>query len=377
MLKYVPAVLFLVIMPMLFATGFSVKNDIRYFHKPLINKPPDSVIAFPVAFQDSIGDDTLYQSLSSDGIPVAYHRNIRTSVCFDGLCRLLDIKLYWNPTGSYLGFELPEGEFLSKAEHDPFTAEEYQKLHGILSDSLSPLGDYSFAELVSGRENSEGVDAVSSATLTEIQRYVISGAAYTTYRLWHIYYGITPEKITELTLHRFSEEMALEILKGGSVRDQIWALNNLHKLSSYSNELINVIMDLTHSTNLNLAERSINALNRQAVEPLENQKKLLQLFVEGEYSLKKTVLNKLKLAEQPGHEVVQTLVNLLPSLNGDIMGSVLDFFVVKGIREEGIIQKISLLLNHDNRFISKKVYDFLVKINPDDAEIKQRMDNYR
>lgn len=376
MLKSVPAILFLVIVPMLFVTGFSGKKDIRYFHEPLISKPPDSVIAFPVAFQDSIGDDTLYQSISTEGVPVAYHRKIRTSVCFDGLCRLLDIVLYWNPTGSYLGFELPDGEFLSKAEHDPFTEKEYQKLHGILSDSLSPLGDYSFAELVSGGENAEGVDAVSSATLTEIQHYVIPGAAYTTYRLWHIFYGITPEKITGLTLSKFSEAMALEILRGSSVRDQIWVLNNLQKLSPYSDELTGVIFDLIHHTNLNLAERSLNALDRQAVAQSANQKKLLALFVHGEYTLKKAVLNKLKLAEQPDPEIIQALVDLLPSLNGDMIGSILDLLAVKGIREENVIQKISLLLNHENRFISKKVYDFLVKMNPDNAEIKRKMEAY-
>jgi hypothetical protein len=377
MLRNVPAILFLVIIPLLLATGFSGKKDIRYFHEPLINLPPESVMAIPVAFQDSLGDDTLYQRLSAHGLPVSYHRKIRTSVCFDGLCRLLDIIIYWNPTGSYLGFELPDGEFLSKAEHDPFTEQEYQKLHGILSDSLSPLGDYSFAELVAGGENAEGVDAVSSATLTEIQDYVIAGAAYTTYRLWHIYYGITQAKINELTRKSFSEELALEILRGKSIADQIWVLNNLPAIPVYSEQLSSVIFDFISHPNLNLAERSLNALNKQAVETEANQKKLLDLFINGEYALKKSVLNKLKLADKPHPTVVMTLAEILPSMNGDIIGSVLDFYTEKGINEENILLKTSVLLENENRFISKKAYDFLVKVNSDHAEIKRKMLEYR
>lgn len=377
MSKFVPVIIIFVFVPLLLATGFSEKKNIRYFHEPLINLPPESVKAIPVAFQDSIGDDTLFLSLSHEGMPVNYHRKIRTSVCFDGLCRLLDIILYWNPTGSYLGFELPKGEFLSKAEHDPFTAEEYQKLHTILSDSLSPLGDYSFAELVSGEENTEGVDAVSSATLTEIQHYVISGAAYTTYRLWHIFYGITPEIISRQTLANFSDAMALKILGSNSVGDQLWALNNLPGLPNYSEELINKIFELTKDSNLNLAERSLQALNQQAVESPLNQRKLLDLFVNGEYTLKKLILNKLKLAGVPHSNIIQTLGDILPSLNGDLLGSVLDYFFETGIRNEHILLQTSALLDNKNRFISKKAYDFLVKVNPDHPGIKNKMTSYQ
>ena len=131
---------------------------------------------------DTSAQDSLFLFRTSDNIPLKYFRNIHTGVCFDNKCRELDIIIYWNITGRYLGFELPEGEYLSKHEHEPFTEHEYKRLNELLTDYSLPLGGISFEKLLKVSESETGlVDGISGATPTEVANIVVKGAAYTTY----------------------------------------------------------------------------------------------------------------------------------------------------------------------------------------------------
>jgi hypothetical protein len=86
-------------------------DRIRYFNSQTIQLKPDTVQAFVSNFKDDAGNDTLFQIRSKEGYPVLYFRKIKTSVCFDNKCRLLDIVLFWNVTGRYLGYELRKVNF--------------------------------------------------------------------------------------------------------------------------------------------------------------------------------------------------------------------------------------------------------------------------
>ncbi len=354
--------------------AFFSPGSIRYFGHQVIKGPPAKVIPYPEAFSDSTESDTLYETLSAAGIPLYYHRNIRTSVCFDGKCRLLVVSLYWNPTGTYLGFELPKGEFLSKTDHDPFSEREYEKLQAILSDSLSPLADYSFEELVSGSNDS--VDAVSSATLKEITDYIVPGAAYTTYRLWHLLYEKSQETISGYSTLHFSEQMAREILESGQVGDRIWALNRLHLLSPWSEALTVQVLALLDSGNLNLAERAIAAIGPGQLEKMMVQQRLSEVFESGEYGLKKLVLNKLRESRQLQNEIAGRLARLLPSLNGDLLSTVLELFWEKKVTDPECMRQVAALLDSPNRFVRTKGYAFLQKVQPQIPSVQEKMTRY-
>src|SRR5690606_28823472 len=100
--------------------AFQANNRIKYFQTPTVPLEAARVVKHYIDFKDSIPNDTLYQIRSVEDFPIAYYRKIRTGLCFDNKCRLLDIILYWNITGRYLGFEMPKDEFLSKTDHEPF-----------------------------------------------------------------------------------------------------------------------------------------------------------------------------------------------------------------------------------------------------------------
>ena len=88
---------------------------IKYFQPQTIMLEPHSTLEYQVALQDSVSkSDLLYKVSSIDGTPIFFYRKVFSPVCFDNKCRPLTVNLYWNITGRYLGFELPDGEFLSK-----------------------------------------------------------------------------------------------------------------------------------------------------------------------------------------------------------------------------------------------------------------------
>ena len=152
------------------------KENWKYTQRPTII--PGNIGTHIIAYKDTLSDDSLYLVKTRVHIPIHYFKKIATEVCFDNQCRLLDITVYWNITGRYLGFELPDGEFLSKYDHEPFVANEYERLNELLADPELPLGNISFEKLIQIPEaNADSVDGISGATTEDVSKIVVKGAA--------------------------------------------------------------------------------------------------------------------------------------------------------------------------------------------------------
>src|SRR5690606_34732908 len=123
--------------------------------------------------------------------PVYFFRNIFTPVCLTGECKPVYINFYWDLLGNYTHYDMPEGEILTKMDHDEFSEDDYTKLQDILINSSSLLKDVEMEDLIStGTEHlADSVDAKTGATLKSIKKEIIEGAVYTCYTLWHIAYG--------------------------------------------------------------------------------------------------------------------------------------------------------------------------------------------
>ena len=103
-------------------------------------------LSFEVDLVDPIYPDmealpyTVVLKRDARGFPLEYRMFLRTGVCLDGTCKLLEATLYWDALGHFVRFEYPQGTPFTKWEHDPFSAADYENLHGFLADSLSILG---------------------------------------------------------------------------------------------------------------------------------------------------------------------------------------------------------------------------------------------
>ncbi|MFW5877533.1 MAG: hypothetical protein ACOCUP_00330 [bacterium] len=117
-----------------------------------------------------------------------YYSKIRTSVCEDKLCRIVHLKVYWDLAGNYLNFDTIPGLGLTKNNHNPFTEEDYIKIHHTLRNDNSILGEKTKDELLDKSENrySEKIDGYTGATAKEIKKAVVDGALYSTHTLWNL-----------------------------------------------------------------------------------------------------------------------------------------------------------------------------------------------
>lgn len=371
-------VFFVLILLVLAVSAFRSDQPTRYFLYPTVALKPASVQSFTFGFNDELSDDTLFQNRSKEGYPVSYYRRLKASVCFDEKCRLLDVVIYWNITGRYLGFELPVKEFLSKSDHEPFTNEEYHRLNTLLADGQSPLGNLSYEELVPMPYfRVKGIDAVTSATAKNVLDYIVKGAAYTTYKMWHFIYGPTKNRVEELTTKSLSPALLLKILESDDPSDKLWALNHINGFVKPDQALRNQLLDFIDNNNFSLSERAIHAISAADLQSDSLQLSLLAKFNQADYSQKKLLIKKMNEAPFLNAEVKNNLADQLQKLNGELIGDVLGLYQKFGVKDIEICRRVSRLLHNENRFISQKALKFLEDINPDDRITAKEMADYK
>ncbi|MDO6439006.1 hypothetical protein Q4534_16405 [Cyclobacterium sp. 1_MG-2023] len=321
-----------------------------------------------IDFEEEISLDTLYGHLSAKGDPVFFSRNVVTSVCFDDKCRLLDVILYWNPTGRYLGFELPEKEYLSKHDHEPFTEEEYLRLNALLADPFLPLDSYSYNEIVmegSKDENSESqyndkeIDGVSSATSKFILDYVVEGAAYTTYKLWHLIYGPTSGVIKEWTIGYFDSDYIGLLLESENLSDVLWTLEQLAgKLDQYPT-LSPLIFEFIKSSEFSLSEKAIQTISPQNLSSEVFQSNLIDLFPQMDIGRKKWILDLFKKAPIVYPETAAFFNDVILDQEVPLVVILLEIYQMQEMYDGSSLEKVRLLSNSDNHYLAQKAKQFL------------------
>lgn len=229
--------------------------------------------------------------LSSDGVPQHYYANLITPVCDDSICEILHLEVYWDLLGNYIGFDTIPGFALTKYNHIRFTQNEYVRLHEILKDRYSDLGELDMVNLVSNIANQESgiIDAVSGATNIDIANSIVKGGVYSCYILWHIVNPLTKDKILEHTDSLLSPSLRssmltsansayqMYILKGFSVDDYTnYKEELLLSLSEISSEVLVYLIDHMPDSFLSLEEVQSLLVNNFSSYSVIPRFKLLQ-----------------------------------------------------------------------------------------------------
>jgi hypothetical protein len=143
---------------------------------------------------------------------IYWFRRIETPVCLTGECKLIDIGIYWDCTGSFLGLEV-YGEHLTKTDHSDFSQQDYNQLMGILQNDWSVLREYELSDLVDDPYGE--VDGASGATKKEIASEAVTDAVYTTHTIWHLIHVGEKEQLATLTLAELkdNEDLMGRLLK--------------------------------------------------------------------------------------------------------------------------------------------------------------------
>jgi hypothetical protein len=332
---------------------------------------------FNLAFKDTSATDSLFLLKTRGNIPVFYFRKIHTGVCFDNKCRELDIIIYWNITGRYLGFEMPEGEFLSKTEHEPFIEEEYVRLNELLADFSLPLGGISFDRLIRASGSETGmVDGVSGATAKEVSEMVVEGAAYTTFKLWNIVYGPTQDLVTHLTEMQLTPDLIDMILESPDKSDRVWALNRIDRSTELNSNLKSSLLDIISGEDHFLAYSAINAIDPVHLDSDDFQSGLFSKYDVVDHSLKKMIIEKLMTASFLSEDIVTSSRGLLEQLNGQQLGDFLEMYSIHSVSDLETCRAIANILGNENRYISQKAYKFLKGIETSDSIIIDKLNAY-
>ncbi len=170
------------------------------------------------------GYETIYLFYNELSQPDYYFQKVYTPVCRDSECKSVRLTVRWDLLGKYQGYYLDDGLTFTKLDHEPFTEEEYARLHSILAYEQSILGSYTskdIAELLkqdSPVEASTEVHAISGATPEEIRSEIIEGALYTCHTLWHLCRGETDDLILDYTKqYLLNEEFVHQLLLSGNI----------------------------------------------------------------------------------------------------------------------------------------------------------------
>jgi hypothetical protein len=207
--------------------------------------------------------------------------------------------------------------------------------------------------------------------------YVVVGAVYTTYKMWHFVYGAAQKEVVSLTEKRLSPGFLLKILESPDSSDKIWALNHIRGYVELTPELQNTVLSFIDNNRFNLAERAINALSPAELKSDSLQNQLFEKFPKSNYSLKNLIVNKLKEAPFLNESVKTTLANSLKSTNGELLSNTLDLFKIHKVADQETGRIIADLLQSDNNFRSQKAFIYLKNANIDDKFIVEQLYAYK
>ena len=362
----------------LILTFFQEKYPIKYMQVATIESSPADGPSIVVTIKDSVTNETVSLRKIKDNILLDYYKKVKGEVCYDDECRLLDIVVYWNITGRYLGFELPKGEFLSKYNHEPFSESEYQRLHTLLADSSIPLDAVSFEKLLEQPRNEEGtVDAVSGATSKSVAGMVVKGAAYTTYKLWNIVNGPTMDFVSELTEKQLTPTLIHRILQSSDNNDKLWALNRIDTTTELTLDLEASLLEIISSDDFYLAYSAIHAIDPVHLNASDLQERLFSIYADVNHSIQKELLKKLMQSPFLSSEVLGASRDLLIQLNGQQLDDLLKLYTKQGVNDLETFKAVSKILENENKYISEKAYKFLIKIQTDDEFIMESLKVYK
>lgn len=293
------------------------------------------------------------------GEPQQYMADIFTPVCYSNKCYPVFIDFYWDLLGNFKRYEVPSGKPLTKLDHIPFEEHDYEKLHEILTNTSSMLKDYRAEDLVvdNREELTQGVDAVTGATLKTLQNQVISGAVYSCYTLWHLAHGEMAAIARQHTEKIHDEKMLIRFLKSPDHRYQYWALEKVFRTERYAEaKFADPMLAILRSKNIFIAQNLLENIPAEMLENTERQEWLWETYLSSPYRLQLAILDKLDhLDLQPG--LIEKMIDGLENSNAEQKRKI--FTVLKGQKDLSKRGQKNLALYLDDNHWRKEVYHVL------------------
>ena len=335
------------------------EKQIAYFIRPFDEDEIKRKTGLVVNFPDSVIRDSIYLLWSKENMPLAYSCNIQTEVCSDKECLLLNIELFWESTGAFLGFKLPPGLPLTKKDHLPFSEEEYSKLSQILADQYSVLSNYKMEDLVVSEQLPKGVDAVSSATVGDIKNVTVPGAVYTCYQLWQIVHGPIARFVADNTLKIMTPDFASRLIDNGRPADIKWLLKQVESQNISYSGLKQDLLQTLASQNYSISYGILNMLTTEDLNNNVIQHLLLDAYCSSDAVLQAEILKKLSNAEQLDEKLFNYFSENLAGSGTHLLVNCLQLLSKQNKVHPAVKDYVSGLLKSDNWYLANKAWQFV------------------
>ena len=323
-----------------------ISSSLLYFPSFQHNLSLEKKLAFQYTTNEGVLLD-IYGVYNQKNVLEHYTSRIQSPVCKNNECYEVELDFYWDILGNFKKFQpLPDNP-LTKLDHQPFTKWDYEHLHTILTDSSPPFMHLKKGQLIEEAPSKErGIDGISGATVTILKDYMIEGAVYTCYTLWHIANGDIEFQLAEYTKQNLQEALIHKLLQSQETEVQYFLIENLKP--KYYELFLDELMTLHENADRFLVSRFIQKIPIDLLKSPKVQnymaKHLNQLDLSSEIRLlKKLNANQILLTDAASHALVDRINSF-------------DF-----IRNEQIILLIGKQLNTENIYLLENLLNILNK----------------
>ncbi|TPN86231.1 hypothetical protein [Aquimarina algicola] len=186
----------------------------------------------------------------NDKFPVEYYMDVESVICYENLCKIVPVRIFWNVMGEYQRYKMINGAALEKYEGEPYTKEDYEKTHQILKNINSPFKTVRIDEILTTVKSHDIVDAVAGETLLEMdEEDTVHGASLTCYTLWHWTHGDIVSKIRDLTGNSFQTKQFERYLTSKKTDQQLFAIEQMTRIMLYNDVLRETLITQVISNN--------------------------------------------------------------------------------------------------------------------------------
>ena len=309
-------------------------------------------------------------------LPVAFSRKIHSTVCGDTVCRLVNLTIYWEVTGKFIGYSIPRNAELTKKDHVPFLESDYNRLSRILADSSSLLKFYTLDELGPYPKSVERIDGITGATIPDLSSWIVPNAAYTSCTLWHIAYGATRDSIQAYTRsHLLSKQMLNHLLQNSDSYNQNKAFQWIIGSKFDRIQFIDQALIVLHKGNFQAFGLALNFL-KNGIEKDRLQLQLVHLLGHEDFRIKNMAMEYLRESQKFSRPVAQELMTFLLSDNYYLVNGILSLMEKRYDPDLKDLLKISSLLRSKNTNIANRVYYFLLSKNARYQIITKKLEEY-
>ncbi len=321
---------------------------------------------------DTLSDHKIIELQDSAKTSVCFARQFYKTVCYSGVCKMVRIWIIWDGVGNYRGYQLNEGEVLTKTDHTEFTHQDYLKLHEVLKDSTSVLKNLKQEELVIPSEKESentDVDGYSGATKPALNEVVIKGAVYTCHTLWHTVYGTTQKEIISIIENRIDADYLSRLLNSGNEKYEIWAIRFIASHRKYQDTFDQKIVDKTDSDFPEVAMVALSYFHSDKLFQTNIQEALVSKMPNWKASQKNDLLwwlYEVKNTHKIQDYIILKLLELYNYKDISVASLNLIYQLIEKdqlINNPKLVAEINKIKNSDDRYVNNLTKKFLEKIN--------------